>query len=54
METVLCSVPVEVQGYELRRKRSEDQGFIQPKVAITSLNYRWTIDYIYLHGWNKN
>ena len=39
METVLCSVPVENPGFELRRKRSEGPKPIMPKIAITSLNH---------------
>lgn len=38
MKILLCSVPVERPGEELRRKRSEGTFPIMPKVAITSLN----------------
>lgn len=39
METILCSVPVEIPGAKLRRERSEGPLAIQPKSAITQLNY---------------
>ena len=38
MKTILCSVPTENPGYSLRRKRSDGQAVIEPKVAITQLN----------------
>ena len=38
METVLCSVPVEIPGTQMRRKRSEGPLPILPKIAITHLN----------------
>ena len=41
MNVILCSVPTEAPGIEMRRKRSEGQMGINPKIAITSLNH-WT------------
>ncbi len=39
MNVTLCSVPVEPPGTIPKRKRSEGQIGIDPKIAITSLNY---------------
>ena len=39
MEVVLCSVPTEVPGVKLTRKRTDVGVMVAPKVAITSLNY---------------
>ena len=41
INVILCSVPTEAPGIEMRRKRSEGQMGINPKIAITSLNH-WT------------
>ena len=39
MKTILCSVPTENPGAELRRPRSESNSGIDPKIAITQLNH---------------
>lgn len=39
MRTILCSVPTENPGAELRRPRSESNSGIDPKIAITQLNH---------------
>jgi len=48
MNITICSVPTEVPGVKLQRKRSEGQMGIMPKIAITSLN-SWATK----HGFNN-
>ncbi len=42
VNSILCSIPVETPGGQLRRKRSEGPTPIMPKTAITSINH-WTV-----------
>ena len=39
MEILICSVPCETPGFQLRRKRSEGSFPIMPKIACTALNH---------------
>tara|TARA_B100001142_G_scaffold330143_1_gene396530 strand:- start:2177 stop:4123 length:1947 start_codon:yes stop_codon:yes gene_type:complete len=48
MNITICSIPTEVPGAKLERKRSEGQMGIMPKIAITSLN-SWATK----HGFNN-